>query len=233
MSLDTPLDPLEGLGDEDGGQMQGSVRDFVFIKWFMAISTSAVLALSAYLFNLSIKNQSTIKEVLIEIRTLKEDGLDVSQEIKILNRRFDDLSKDPVHGWASRWTRTEAERENARQDKSLALQAEALSGLAGNVQDVNLRLSAYTTELDTTLKAVQVTLKRHEELDAHLTAERRIGRAEDRLGVLEKSRDEQVSGHLAHNMSMLQDRLDRLVALLSEHMGIQEEHDGSLLHMEK
>lgn len=147
-----------------------SQRDFTFFKWFTGIATIMVVGFSAFLFNLAISNQTSIREALIEIRNIKMSDRAFQDQIRHLQERFNNLSVDPIHGWGQRWSRQEADRENSRQDKKL----ERLEGQIDRLRTVISELQVPLSRNDASLQALAAQVGSHMALPAHSEAGKEI-----------------------------------------------------------
>lgn len=141
-------------------------KDFVFLKWFLSISTIMVVGFGAFLFNLGINNQRHISEILVEIKNIRVIDVALQQEVSRLVQRFDQLSTDPVYGWGQRWSRSEAERENTRMEKKVDRLDEALGDCNDQIADLRVPLSKIEAEHE----AMRNTLDGHVNLPAHIDA---------------------------------------------------------------
>ena len=101
-------------------------QPLTFLKWFVGVATSVLIMLMLFLFNLAVSNQASIREALAEIKSFAVLQNAIAQDVEKLYQRIDSLSRDPVHGWGERWTRTEAQREISRFDRELERLEKAL-----------------------------------------------------------------------------------------------------------
>ena len=225
------------MGEEDQtlDHEQKGLRDTSFLKWFLTIGSALVIGLGGYLFNLTINNQSAIREALIEIKNIRERERKVSEEVKTIMARFHELSRDSVHGWGMRWSRSEAERENTRQDKMILSHSERLELLASRISSLNVEYGGFLGKADARMQSLEDRLATHLQLGAHLSAERRISRLEDRQTTIDKhhrSLEMRMEEHMAKSGKMIEDkflaiteRMDTLIDLLGQRV-MREAIDG-------
>ena len=141
-------------------------KDFLFLKWFLSLSTVMIVGFGAFLFNVAITNQTHIREALTEIKNIKTIDSQLEKQVMQVVDRFETLSVDPVHGWGQRWSRQEAFREIERQDKVLERFATNLERVQLQVSEIRIPMSRIEAEHG----SMKSQMSSHLELPAHIHA---------------------------------------------------------------
>ena len=168
-------------------------RDFSFIKWFLSVATLMIAGFTAFLFNLTISNQASIREILIEVRNIKTADQRLVDDVDRIVERIDKLSTDPVHGWGQRWSRAEADRENSRQDKGIERLSTSVDRIRSIIEDIRIPLSKLEARAHTT----ESKLNGHVALPAHIDAGKALILLQTQVeSILKKLEDDSYGVHM-------------------------------------